>query len=159
MEVYKGVVSRTKTIKNVVCVNEELTADEWKRRYERERDKNMKLKHTLASMAAELMKWRQGEKVSAEEQQQPLSDLSVIANLSSAAADAASVGSAGVSPSASLMSMFSGSSLNLAGGTTSASSTDASYSRGLPGPGANDEEVTKLYAQMDEKVTPLCCLL
>lgn len=50
---------RAKTIKNVVVVNEELTAAEWKRRYEREREKNAQ----LALINEELRRWRSGEKV------------------------------------------------------------------------------------------------
>uniref|UniRef100_A0A915PXY0 Kinesin heavy chain n=1 Tax=Setaria digitata TaxID=48799 RepID=A0A915PXY0_9BILA len=54
---------RAKTIKNVVIVNEELTAEEWKRRYEREKDKVARLKQQLLAAEAELNRWRKGEKV------------------------------------------------------------------------------------------------
>ncbi|EZA54784.1 Kinesin heavy chain [Ooceraea biroi] len=59
---------RAKTIKNVVCVNEELTAEEWKRRYEREKDKVARLKGKVDKLEAELSRWRQGETVRPEEQ-------------------------------------------------------------------------------------------
>ena len=52
--------SRAKTIKNVVCVNEELTAEEWKRRYEKEKEKNARLKGIIERYEAELAKWRGG---------------------------------------------------------------------------------------------------
>jgi len=61
-------LSRAKTIKNVVIVNEELTAEEWKRRWERERAKNTAMKALLDRYEAELARWRAGESVSAEEQ-------------------------------------------------------------------------------------------
>ncbi|KHN87757.1 Kinesin heavy chain [Toxocara canis] len=54
---------RAKSIKNVVVVNEELTAEEWKRRYEREKDKVARLKQQLMAAELELNRWRKGEKV------------------------------------------------------------------------------------------------
>ena len=55
------VMCRAKTIKNSVVVNEELTAEEWKRRFEKERDKNSRLKGIIERYEAELAKWRAGQ--------------------------------------------------------------------------------------------------
>ncbi|XP_062518354.1 kinesin heavy chain-like [Corticium candelabrum] len=59
---------RAKTIKNTVVINEELTAEEWKRRYEREKEKNKHLRAALEQMEWELKRWRAGEHVSPSEQ-------------------------------------------------------------------------------------------
>lgn len=59
---------RAKTIKNVVAVNEELTAEEWKKRYEKERDRNLRCKVKIEKLEDELRKWRAGQTVSADEQ-------------------------------------------------------------------------------------------
>ncbi|KAI6177457.1 Kinesin-like protein [Aphelenchoides bicaudatus] len=73
--------ARAKTIKNVVVVNEELTAAEWKRRYENEREKNSQLREKLKSLLgvdAELKRWRAGEKVP-ESQWSNINDLETAA--------------------------------------------------------------------------------
>ncbi|XP_076361911.1 kinesin heavy chain-like isoform X2 [Tachypleus tridentatus] len=59
---------RAKTIKNTVIINEELTAEEWKRRYEKEKERNAKLKIQLERVEAELNRWRNGETVPQDEQ-------------------------------------------------------------------------------------------
>lgn len=58
---------RAKTIKNSVVANVELTADQWRRKYEKERDKNKRMSEELELMKRELERWRQGETVPEDE--------------------------------------------------------------------------------------------
>ncbi|KAM9332595.1 kinesin-1 heavy chain-like [Pholidichthys leucotaenia] len=59
---------RAKTIKNTVCLNVELTAEQWKSKWEKEKEKNKTLRNTVTWLETELNRWRNGESVPVEEQ-------------------------------------------------------------------------------------------
>lgn len=60
--------TRAKTIKNAVTANVELTADQWRKKFEKEEAKAKKYEKLFRIAEEELMKWRAGETVAKEDQ-------------------------------------------------------------------------------------------
>lgn len=54
---------RAKTIKNEIHVNEELTAEEWKRRFEKEKEKTAKLRAKVAQYELGAIPTQKGEPI------------------------------------------------------------------------------------------------
>lgn len=57
-------MTRAKTIKNTVTLNVELTAEQWKSKYEKEKERNKVLRTSVTWLETEINRWRKGEKIS-----------------------------------------------------------------------------------------------
>ena len=79
--------SRAKAIKNTIIRNEELTADEWKARYNKLKKQYRGLVNCVNSTQEEVKRWRAGEKIPEEEWAKLLTSTPVEDDKSSPAAD------------------------------------------------------------------------
>uniref|UniRef100_A0AC34REW1 Kinesin-like protein n=1 Tax=Panagrolaimus sp. JU765 TaxID=591449 RepID=A0AC34REW1_9BILA len=128
---------RAKTIKNVVVVNEELSAAEWRRRYERELESNKKLRAQLdqyVNIVAELRRFRSGEIVP-ESDWINLMTVDELKRLTESAVITASMSETALAEKPTMQPLLT---------STSGPITDEDRRK-------YEEERAKLYQQLDEK--------
>ena len=130
---------RAKSIKNKVAVNVELTAEEWRRRFEKEHEIAQKLRLVVQQQEAELARWRAGESVP-EAERSRLKLKNVVMSAASAVEDAPPVGMQSSSPATLQLATPS-----LQMTTPSATPTPAQTR-------VFEEERSRLCQQLDEKV-------
>ena len=123
-------------------VNEELTAEEWKRRWEKEREKVARLKGQLARAEMELDRWRNGETVTKDEQIN-LNDTDEILSTTQSTMSLSTTTPAVLSPTASIAAAVAVG--NPLGGLETRSLNPDEW----------EKERTALYQQLDEKVHDL----
>ncbi|KAA3674837.1 kinesin family member 5 [Paragonimus westermani] len=148
---------RAKTIKNMVTVNEELTADEWRRRYEREKDRVRKLRIVVSRLEAELKRWRAGESVSQSEwftENQYISVLDETKDVPTTLPAATLTGPPATGPASGLGVPTAATSVAGAATPTTLTGRPANVPTALVGPdrsSVTDEQMQMLYNQMDDK--------
>ena len=145
---------RAKTVKNVVVVNEELTAEEWKRRYEKEREKVARLKGHLARAEMELERWRRGEQVSPDEQVVlRLEAIDADLPTSASASSLANVPLTNVPASPSVAAALNLSAVGISDATyiVSAATAASSVNSTILSRDDWEKEKARLYEQLDEK--------
>ncbi|XP_040926554.1 kinesin-1 heavy chain-like isoform X2 [Betta splendens] len=117
---------RAKTIKNTVSLNVELTAEQWKIKWEKEKERNKTLRSTVTWLENELSRWRKGESVPVEEQFDKEKAKAEVQALESALNNDKVAATAGV------------------GTTAGVKLTDAEKQK-------YESEMTKLYKELDDK--------
>lgn len=131
---------RAKTIKNSVVANVELTAEQWRRKYEREREKNKKANTQIEFLKQELERWRRGETVPKDEQ---VTEDSVLAAKNAPQANSSAI----------MDTLGQGDSFNGSVRPSPCPTPQGNVKRELPA-----AEESELYKLLDEKDDEICNL-
>lgn len=146
---------RAKTIKNLVTVNEELTADEWRRRYEREKERVRKLRLIISKLEAELVRWHAGETVNQTEWFTENQYINVLEETKDTAPIPITNALPGTTPTTAAPTsglLSTSESATVGGRVTNLPSATTVLSRAaVSATGVTDEQMQMLYNQMDDK--------